>query len=125
MADNFIKLSKVKNTLSHIAQNHDYAYVKKQWEANKAPNKKPYEEVIFCSTDYETTIKYENTKTGDEEQIMFKRGAYLTNNKSQIDFLRNTDLFDVVIYENKLPESIVREQEYERRYLTSHDKEYE
>ena len=125
MAERFIETRKEKNVLSHTAQNHDYAAIKNKWENNKAVGKKPLEEVLFCSTQRETAILFENKKTNDNEQIVFQNGYYLTNEEEQIKFLKSTDLFNVVIYADALPEAVKREQEADKHYLSPYDKEYE
>lgn len=125
MADNYIKMRQEKNVNSHTAQNIDYAKNKFKWEANKSPAKKPLEEVTFCSTQHETAIMYENPVTKDNEQIVFQNNYYLTNDEYQIKYLRATDLFNVVIYENDYPESVKREMEYDRHYVSRAKEEYE
>ena len=125
MAEEYIKMRKEKSVLSHMAQNIDYGKNRFKWEANKSPNKKPLEEVTFCSTQHETAIMYENPITKDNEQIVFQNNYYLTNDEYQIKFIRATDLFGVIIYENEFPASVKKEMEYDRYYVTRAKEEYE
>jgi hypothetical protein len=125
MANEFIKVKQEKNTLSHTAQNIDYNQIKNKWEANTSEKKTPLQEVLFCSTQRETTILFENKKTNDMEQIVFQNNHYLTNNAEHIKFLKDTDLFGVIIFADTFPEAVKREMEYDKHYLTTYDKEYE
>jgi hypothetical protein len=67
-----------------------------------------YSHAHFATEDHE----------GNKKSIVFKDGLYETSDIKEIKYLREHPLFDIQIFEGKLPEWYIDDQKKRNKYLT-------